>query len=1317
MQTYYVDLSLSTTGNAGTSASPFSWVDVQTLLQAIPTSTTGLTIDIVFRCRGRGDLLNVANSILLSNLTFVSNTGGIRFVADDPGQYGLPILGIPGTGTQLGANMSWFKIVNGTGVRVDFVGFVWDMNASFGNDGYNLLEVSGGASVVTNFSKNILIERGVGHRYVYVHGTDAGSRTVTVGNTICYCAASSGAQEFAKVDTGSVFTGLNFALQSDQSNAIVLFTQASGTLYTHANAFGLRASSLVYTGVAANQYSPDVAGINITTQGIYGINAFGSDVADLSDISGGLTTRLTYSQSSPFWPVNAGLMLRVGSVSVPSVLDLGMLETDAFGYQRAVATQDAGAFQKSGVISPATVHVDLSTATTGGNGTDAQPIGISEFQTDYARRAPVDYALTYVLRNNNVTNPITAFDFGPVSPNTTATERTYGGAGSITITGYKTYNTPLPILSANRLTPNANLTVILERLKLEFAAGTHFISGSNAVTTGMLRLRACVMRSRSGAQGYFIRSAVGTSPVHLRGCTVVQGHSTGTGSGIFSYSVGTANTIHLCAMNLDNQAQLGTGPADIRACSISTGLGSAATWSDATVDSLTNMNALNAFEDPNDTDYSVANFMLTSTSTAIAILYDATAIVNDIDDLAYDCRGMKRSAFPNGSKAADAGAYEYDFYVPDPEHRYLDLGKVRTGSGTQTDKWGPSDFQAWCATLPGTRLDHSVIVYVSRSGVMDLVINEVDADPNGAISLVADGSPPLWESAARGNLVVSGSTGLTVQLREVMLHNETGAPAILAQNCLATDFDVVNSIVDNKRKQTSYIVTLLRQPVSGTDTLTVTGTGSETALLTAGTDFFNGTALSDTAALIAAKINSDATTSAYATASAWSNTVAISVPFGGAVSGFSSSTFSVAAVTDVAVVNVDTALVRGCSFNDEVAATSTVQAIAIRATTANVGYTAFQGQIAGSAKTLTAVHASAGISFDNRVNGYTNIVDGGVTDTGSVAAAAQLFAQLRAPDTYVEAFNISAPECLNAVSVLTLPEVFDGVDVETDILGRFRSRAYVDPAGNYFDAGAVEQNYLDNEAVFTGDVGDPITALTDVGYSLNARALTGDFGFTLSGYAFARGGYVYWDPTKPQPVQDPGSQAHAILVVGSGTLSSESVTVTSAIGTTTVHAGTDFETTGTPGAIALAIATALRSVKVFNEAFWILVDGATIHIYSWRYGTSSAGNHSTVTGSAITRTQDFVTGTEPLGVQDQVYPVSGYAPWYGTETPDPRSKGFIARLETGAFVYGELVVIATVALSAFANEVGTEYVYARVRMPISTKHSRRTLVQRVLLAY
>lgn len=670
---------------------------------------------------------------------------------------------------------------------------------------------------------------------------------------------------------------------------------------------------------------------------------------------------------------------------------------------------------------------------------------------------------------------------------------------------------------------------------------------------------------------------------------------------------------------------------------------------------------------------------------------------------------MVRSAFPNGSTAGDAGAYEYNFYVPEPEHRYLDLGKNRTGTGTPTDRWGPADLQAWCDSLASTStlLNKTVIVHTSRAGRMDLLLEGIDADPNGALAFVADNGVPLWEADVRGNIVAANSTGLTVSVRGLMLRNDTGAAVVLAHNCTTTDFDLANDIIDNKRTRTVYRVQLVTQP-QATDVITVTGTSTLTFRV--GIDYQLGDTVADTAAAVAAAITAAGETSALPI----SDLVSIAVPLTGTVSV---SGPGLAVTLAAAIVEVDTATVRGCSFNDEFAGESGVVSIGVKASHADVGYTAFQGHaFSATTKSGVAVQAATGSSYRNRVQAFTGIVSGGVTDSGSTTAAAPLFTGVRVPDTTVDAFVLAGTDCLDVVDVPTLPAQFRGVDNTLDINARYRSRVYVNSAEDKYDAGAVEFQYLDAEAVFTGDVTDPLAELTDVGYALNSRALAGNISFSLVGYAIGRGGYVYWDPTKPQPVQDPGAQSLGIVRV-TGTVTSDVITVTGPLGVVTVTAGVDFNAGATPADTASAIAAALRGKPLFNLGFWCSVDVDEVNIYSWRFGSAAGTCTLVVTGSALTLVQDFVPGPEPLGVTDPAYPTTGYAPWFGSETPDPRSIGLIVRLEDGAFVYGELAVIARVHTSVFADEVDTDHVYARVRMPISVKHARRTLIQRVLFAF
>lgn len=1317
MQEYHVNLSSTTNGHAGTSADPMSWADVRTLLRTMLAYKfdlgtnfdndrvfDGFTIDVVFRCRGTGLILNAENAVSLEEVDFLSNNGGIRFVADDPGQYGLPVIGTPEFGagsTPIAPGASWFRASNCNGIHVGFTGFVFDVNMPFGYEGYNLIEISGGSSVIANMSKNIFIEKGVGHRFLYVHGSNSTARSIVAGNTVHFGTTSSGTHEFARVESGRLFAGLNYAAQAPTAQSIIVFATASGQLYTHANVFGLRGSALTYNGVEPTRYSADVMGIAPLTQG-----TFNTDAIDPTHAAPALSNGLMYHEASGFWPVHGGHLLKAGSMQIPESLDLGMTETDAFGYQRAISAQDCGAVQKSARTDTVTLHVDLGQTTTGGSGIERDPLGLAEFINDYSRRAPVDYSLNYIVRGRN-SSPLPSLDLGPISPNPSAVDATYHGTGKIKISGYRTHNRNLPILSAQRIVPNAKMPVVIEKIKLEFTGGTDFIVG-DIPADGDFRFRACVLRSQPSATGLFVRANTGTSKVHLLGCTVVQGHSNGSGSGLF-YHAETGHSVHMCAINLLNQTACGTGKADVRACSISTGGAGNATWTGATVDVYTKLNASNAMVDPYVADFDAADFQLTADSAAIGILPDVGSIYADIEDLAYDCRNLRRSAFPTGSKSGDAGAYEFDYYVPEPEHRYMDIGKVRSGAGTQTDRWSPADMQAWADSLrlQNTLLNKNVVIHTSRSGIFDLTLRGIDADPNGALTFVAEGPAPLWE-AERANMTIVDSTGVTLYTRGIMLRNSSGAEIAYARNCVHVDADFVNSIFDHKRETTAYHIHIGSQPQLS-DIVTVTSITTTT--FRPGIDFQIGETIEETAVALAAALNTTGTMTAWAT----SDTVTVTVPLSGAV-----TVTGTAYTIDLAdaIVKMDSVVVRGCSFNDQNSGESGVVGVGIRAATAHVAYSAFQGhEFSATTRSGYAVLASEGTSFHNCTNEFDDVISAGVSDTGSIKSSSRMFQVLRPADTTIDAFKLYSTDCLDILDVTNLPAVFKGVDYQIDIMSHFRSRAYVEAGKNTFDAGACESTFLDASMVFKGTVSSPIIEVTPAGYALNSRALAGNVHYSLVGYAMARGGYVYWDPTQAQPALDPGSQAKASFRVANNNLAGDTVTVQGQLGSVTVAAGVDFEAGLTPASTAAAIAKALRANAVFNRGFWCQVDEANVSVYSWRFGSASAGCVLTVNGSALVVTQAFVAGQNLLGVDDQVYPNTGYAPWFGLDEPDPRSLGFVVRIEDGEFVYGELAVIARVHSSVFADEVGKTYVYARVRMPISVKHARRTLVQRVLIAY
>jgi hypothetical protein len=164
----------------------------------------------------------------------------------------------------------------------------------------------------------------------------------------------------------------------------------------------------------------------------------------------------------------------------------------------------------------------------------------------------------------------------------------------------------------------------------------------------------------------------------------------------------------------------------------------------------------------------------------------------------------------------------------------------------------------------------------------------------------------------------------------------------------------------------------------------------------------------------------------------------------------------------------------------------------------------------------------------------------------------------------------------------------------------------------------------------------------------------------------------------------------------------------------TITPTTDFNGTIIPSII---------SYYTFNQGAWCRVINNTLEIRSWAYGTV-ANNYVSTSQYAVSKTGSNLAVTAFTGATDAVvttgrsWPVTGYAPWFSTEIPDPRSVSFVARLDYGDGVgaIGEIVAMALISQSPLAAEVGRFYPYARVRLPLHVKHDREILVRRLMFA-
>jgi hypothetical protein len=294
---------------------------------------------------------------------------------------------------------------------------------------------------------------------------------------------------------------------------------------------------------------------------------------------------------------------------------------------------------------------------------------------------------------------------------------------------------------------------------------------------------------------------------------------------------------------------------------------------------------------------------------------------------------------------------------------------------------------------------------------------------------------------------------------------------------------------------------------------------------------------------------------------------------------------------------------------------------------------------------------------------------------------------------------------------------------ELDLVGNRRSQA-LDGGSDTYDVGAIEVNYLASAGTYDNDPGSTILTLTDVGIALDTRSASdGTTVFKLAGYVVGAAGSLYWDPTQPTPSSDEGAPLRATISSNGSSAADSFVTVVTPNATTTVNGPFSGSTALE---ILSSIASALRAHAAFNSDAWCRVNAATnqLEICSWTYGDAANDYLNdtkyklSVDTTYLSRT-NFSGAVEPTVTSGRRWPTTGYAEWFGTENPDPRSISFVARMDyaEGNGAIGEIVAIALIVASPLANEVGLVYPYARARMPLHVKHDREVLVRRFMFSH
>lgn len=1314
----HVDISRSGSGYAGTETDPYSWADVRDRLAAVEAAAfdngsifdsnnafDGAAINIDFLLRGVGELLTAENQIALSNFNCAPGSR-ITFSAANPSKYGLPVIKSPaayGAGvTAPSPSGALLRFTGASRLNLRMASVIIAPELLLASNGWRFIDVVNPTNSTLVFKNNVVLDNGYGNRLVSFIGADATSSVSAAHNTVIYGANSVASHEFVRVEGCRLYSGRNVAVQSPDSNAVVSWSTATTSMYAGGSAYGLLSSSVIYNGVSPQMYEADAIGLDQLSQLLWNPAQLDNSHEDPLATAG--TSGCSIARTSVFWPIHCGGALGLGTATVPTSISVEPIDTDMLGRDRLAGYADAGAFQKTRLQNALEVHVDLATSgLSNANGTEDDPISRDDFLIDWERRAPVDNAVDYILRGRNDSAPISEFDLGPLSMNTAAADRRYAGLGVLTVRGWKTSRKALPIFSLRKLRPNANVNVVFKSMKLEYANGgsANFIEPT-VMSNALFVIANSVVRSRSTCAGRIANYGSGHVKTWFAGSSIYVQHTAGVGTGAFG--AGTLDfNLELCAVVLPNTTVLGTGGSNVnvKCCLVSTGSAGAATWSGATIDGLSQLDAAQPFVDPANVDYDLANFKLLDASGAIGIAPYATNLTPGLRTyVEYDARNLRRSAFPLGNEGSDAGAFEHDFYVPPVKDYYLDMSKTRSGTGKAGDRWCPSDFASWAASVGS--LDRKVVVHAIRRGELSLTLPDIEADANGAIEIRAEqqNDPAAWLVSRFDG--VRGSTSVPFNVNGMIIGVDNAANFSRLPNAKLT---LLNSILDKKHAALQFTVTAgVGVPTAG-DILQVT-VGSLTTALQPNTSW---------------TVTSDAEQNAIALAAAIEAIGLVVRVIGNQIDvlgaddlelGASPAILSVATVTKL--IDGDSDIV-GSSIAEEFERELGVETTLVSGK-ARVSHSAFQGHaFSATTRTRYGVNATGEVRRSGFYGCVTNVSGGAITD-GIVAAPSHLFTADHSANRELSEFELNGSALAGIADSSSLQAW--AAAVTTDIRGNMRFNALVTTT-NDVDAGAIEQTFVDAAAEYAADSSDPSITITEEGLQLNTRALAGNVTFKLVGFVVGRGGYNFWDPTKTRAPLQTAKPGKAVFIVGSGSWSNETLTLVTPAGNVAVAYGVDFEAGTTANETAENIASALRANSIFNKACWARVENANLEVRTWTYGTLTTGFLASRTGSQITLSQQFGGAVDDNVVDGSAWPNSGYAPWFKIEDADPRTRSFVSRLDfsdaNGSI--GEVVAVAKVVTSPIPSEVGHEYAYARLRIPLHVKHSREIVVNRLLFTH
>ena len=1104
-----------------------------------------------------------------------------------------------------------------------------------------------------------------------------------------------------------------------------------------------------------------------STQGTVGVSWFDGSPTSYSaqDISG-------------YWPIQGGALLETASDFVNAFTNSSMTVTGSklltgFGvfdiYGRTRSGYDVGAVEKNCAGSALTYHVDLSasgsqTVISSGTGSINNPLTVGDMLRLHSRLAPCNNNVTFVLRNSNYNAADTtgtaalggiAIDLGP---RVNSTE--YTGSGEITFTGYRTFVKAPPVLVVTQIASNTLVNTKFLGIKVLWSTGSNlFETSSLRTTTGsFVRFVNSVLRSTANCSAR-ITDASATAPVFdFVGSTFDIRHTVDTASGLFVFNNAFANHVFGNAIVMPGTETLvGSGAGTIfdanyincsrgqfgivsPVWSFTGNVGSHNTADSVSLESV--------FTDPEAASgFAAADWSLTGdVATPQNIIFTALVPAEISSLYATDIRGCTRDASTGtgaGAAAGDAGAYEYNYAIPNALEYYVDFARYGSAhQGTRIDRWSYADLKTYLESLSNSVLDAPVVIYCLGTGTAGAAIHieQADSMPYANVQIKSESPfslPMLHVELADTWLSLDGGDGLVLGMDSVLVTSAAPYPLITSTSPEAavdaalskSKLNIFNSVLYRKEYNTAVITDSTALQASAHSYGTITA-GTVSKRFTTDINLTAVTTPAEAAVVLAAAFNNDATfkTLGYEALLVGGGAVAFSGPATLTISSdVLGMTIVDASTTAIPLVQADSSRelnVIGSGVGIAHASGCTRNTLAVHGVRGHVAYSNFTSDTSttvgtGSVAITGTVALTMGTEY-NVAHGFSAVTSS-TADTGSVLSTSATASDPLNDSVVITNFT-AIGAALNAAAVANLSAAVQAFGVDYDALQNLRSTS----TSKIYDAGPVEVNGIELSGSLTDPSKAAITGLTQEGSTWNIRRDTDGFGFKVVGYAIAGTGYSAYAVNIPLPYNQLSKPASTIVTLQQNSFNSGDTlglvfgnTVNAPSVTLTYNTSSGWSVGATLADTLQNIVDALRSDSTFNTYCYVYVNNNSLVFVSRRFH-ASANLYAISCSFGIVSSLLFQGGVTSEGPAAKVWPVSApYAVFDRMETPELGSRGFVVRLDFDEcnFPIGQYAVIAECTASAIPGEVGTRCVYAYANVPLHVKHNREVVVKRIIFQF